>query len=60
MAIEQFISLVGIAVQLGIAIVLAVTAVILAVTMRFILVQVQMKRGLLQAELLYDHFQMYV
>jgi type II secretory pathway pseudopilin PulG len=60
MAIEQFISLVGIAVQLVIAIVLAVTAIILASTLRSILVQVRTQRELLEAELLYDHFQMYV
>ena len=60
MTIDQFISLVGIAVQLGIAIILVVTAIILAVSLIFILAQVRTQRGLLGAELLYDHFQMYV
>lgn len=47
-------------IQLSIAIILAFTAVILAVSLTFIIVQVWMQKRLLKAELLYDHFEMYV
>lgn len=46
-------------IQLVIAIILAFTAVILALTLPLILRQVRMQRKLFEAQLLYDQFQMY-